>query len=263
MTTPDDYLARLPDDKRATLEKIRNAIRAAAPHAEEGMSYGMPAFILGRPIAGYAAHARHCSYHPMSGEIVAALAKDLEGYETTKGGIRFPIGKPLPAALIRKLVKARLAEIAAAGRAKTARSARKASTAKVPGKARRTATNGRRAKGGTKMKAYATFDLYLADQLPRNQRIIRALRRFVARVAPELAESVKWGNGCWLAGKVPVSYVYSAPDHVQFGFVRGSSLADPRGLLVGQGQYVRHVKLRKLADIDEAAFAALLRQAMG
>jgi uncharacterized protein YdhG (YjbR/CyaY superfamily) len=129
MTTPDDYLAKLPDDKRATLEKIRKAIRAAAPRAQEGMSYGMPAFILGKPLAAYAAHAGHCAYYPMSGDIVDALAKDLEGYETTKGGIRFPTGKPLPAALVRKLVKARLAEIAAAenGKKKSTRTPRGAS----------------------------------------------------------------------------------------------------------------------------------------
>lgn len=114
MTAPDDYLAQLPDDKRATLEKVRKAIRAAAPDATEGMSYGMPAFIQGKPIAGYAAHAGHCAYYPMSGDIVTALAKDLAGYDTTKGGIRFPIGQPLPATLIRKLVRAWLAEIAAA-----------------------------------------------------------------------------------------------------------------------------------------------------
>lgn len=119
MTTPDEYLANLDDDKRATLERVRAAIRAAAPEAEEGMSYGMPAFIQGKPIAGYAAHAAHCSYHPMSGDVVGELAKDLEGYETTKGGVRFPIGEPLPAGLVRKLVKARLAEIAAAEARKT------------------------------------------------------------------------------------------------------------------------------------------------
>ena len=118
-----------------------------------------------------------------------------------------------------------------------------------------------RKSGPHKMKAYATFDLYLADQLPRNQKVIRALRRFVKGLAPELEESVKWGNGCWLKGKVPIAYVYSAPDHVHFGFVRGSALDDPRGLLQGEGQYVRHVKVRKLADIDEKAFGAFLRQA--
>jgi uncharacterized protein YdhG (YjbR/CyaY superfamily) len=117
----DAYLARLSADKRATLEKVRKAIRAAAPQAEEGLSYGMPAFIQGKPIAGYAASARHCAYYPMSGAVVSALEADLEGYETSKGAIRFPIGKPPSAALIRKLVKARLAEIAgAAGRKKGA-----------------------------------------------------------------------------------------------------------------------------------------------
>ena len=60
-----------------------------------------------------------------------------------------------------------------------------------------------------KMKAYATFDLYLADQPPRNQKIIRALRRFVKETAPKLVESVKWGNGCWLKDGMPVSYVYA------------------------------------------------------
>ena len=112
-----------------------------------------------------------------------------------------------------------------------------------------------------KMKAYESFDDYLADQSPTNRTIIRALRKFVKRVAPKLEESVKWGNGCWLHGKAPVSYVYSATGYVQFGFFRGASLADPRGLLEGKGQYVRHVKVRAVKDIEPAAFEALLRQA--
>ena len=124
-------------------------------------------------------------------------------------------------------------------------------------------TAAKRKPGGMKMKAYASFDLYLADQPAGHQRLIRALRRFVRGVAPALQESVKWGNGCWLLGKAPVAYVYAGePDYVQFGFLRGSSLADPKGLLHGNGQYVRHIKVRTLADIDEDAFSALLRQAM-
>jgi hypothetical protein len=116
-------------------------------------------------------------------------------------------------------------------------------------------------KKSNKMKAYASFDLYLADQPPKNQKIIRVLRKFVKQTLPKLEESVKWSNGCWLQGKAVVAYVYAAPDYTQFGFIRGSSLKDPRGLLEGEGQYVRHIKVRKLADIDERAFAALLRQA--
>ena len=113
-----------------------------------------------------------------------------------------------------------------------------------------------------KMQRYASFEEYLAAQPPGNRRIILALRRFVKRAAPDLQESVKWGNGCWVLGKKPISYVYSAPDHLQFGFFAGSSLDDPKGLLEGKGAYVRHIKLRKAADIDARAFSALLRQAV-
>jgi hypothetical protein len=113
-----------------------------------------------------------------------------------------------------------------------------------------------------KMKAYATFDLYLADQPPKNRAIIRALRAFVKRAAPRLVESVKWGNGCWLKGKAPVAYVYSDAGFVQFGFIRGSALDDPRGLLAGKAQHVRHIKVHGVDEIDAKAFGALLRQAI-
>ena len=113
------------------------------------------------------------------------------------------------------------------------------------------------------MKRYATFDEYAADQAPKNRTMIGALRRFVKREAPRLEESVKWGNGCWLKGGTPVAYVYSAPDHVQFGFFSGASLEDPKGLLRGKGAYVRHVRLTKAADIEPGAFRALLKQAVG
>ena len=112
-----------------------------------------------------------------------------------------------------------------------------------------------------KMKAYETFDLYLADQPPKNKAIIKALRAFVKRTAPKLEESVKWGNGCWVNGKAPVAYVYSDKGFVQFGFFRGAALDDKKGLLEGKGQYVRHIKVRAVSGIDRTAFAALLRQA--
>jgi len=112
-----------------------------------------------------------------------------------------------------------------------------------------------------KMKAYASFDDYQKDQEPKNQRIIRALRRFVKGAEPALIESVKWGNGCWLGSEGPVAYVYSAPEYVQFGFFRGSSLKDPKALLEGEGQYVRHIKVRAASGIDPRTFGALLKQA--
>jgi uncharacterized protein YdhG (YjbR/CyaY superfamily) len=85
-------------------------IRAAAPEAEECISYGMPAFRQGRMLVAFAAAAKHCSFFPMSGKTVAAHADLLAPYDTSKGTIRFPPEKPLPAALVRRLVKARLEE---------------------------------------------------------------------------------------------------------------------------------------------------------
>jgi uncharacterized protein YdhG (YjbR/CyaY superfamily) len=109
--TVADYLASLRPDQRAALEKVRRAVRAEAPGAEEGWSYGLPAFRLGgKPIAAFAAHAGHCSYYPMSGKVVAALREALARYETSRGAIRFLPGSVPPAALIRKLVKARITE---------------------------------------------------------------------------------------------------------------------------------------------------------
>jgi uncharacterized protein YdhG (YjbR/CyaY superfamily) len=111
----DAYLASVPADKRPALQKIRNAIRAAAPRAEEGFSYGLPAFRLdGRPLVCFAAAAKYCSFYPMSPAVIRAHAADLKNYETSKGTIRFPADKPLSAALVRKLVKARMAEVAKA-----------------------------------------------------------------------------------------------------------------------------------------------------
>jgi 3-methyladenine DNA glycosylase AlkD/uncharacterized protein YdhG (YjbR/CyaY superfamily) len=121
----DAYLAKLSDEQRTTLEEVRRAIRAAAPGAEEGMSYGMPAFIQGKPIAGYSASAQHCSYFPMSGSVTQALEAELRGYATSKGGFRFPIGKAPRATLIRKLVKARLAEVEAASKPKPKKRSKK------------------------------------------------------------------------------------------------------------------------------------------
>jgi uncharacterized protein YdhG (YjbR/CyaY superfamily) len=109
--TIDEYFAGLSTENRAALQKVRRAVHAAAPGAEECISYGMPAFRLnGTLVAGFKAAANHCSFHPMSGETVATLKADLAGYETSRGTIRFSARAGLPAALVRKLVTARMAE---------------------------------------------------------------------------------------------------------------------------------------------------------
>jgi uncharacterized protein YdhG (YjbR/CyaY superfamily) len=110
--TIDEYLAGLDGESRAALQKVRRAIRAAAPRAEECISYGMPAFRLnGKLIAGFRAGAHHCSFHPMSGATVATLRAELTDCDTSPGTIRFSARTPLVPTLIRKLVKARIAEL--------------------------------------------------------------------------------------------------------------------------------------------------------
>jgi uncharacterized protein YdhG (YjbR/CyaY superfamily) len=108
--THDDYLAALSDEKRSALEKLRKAISSAAPEAEECISYGICAFRQNGMLVGYGAGAKHCSFFLMSGSTVEQHQEELADYDTSKGTIRFPPDKPLPTALVRKLVKARLAE---------------------------------------------------------------------------------------------------------------------------------------------------------
>jgi uncharacterized protein YdhG (YjbR/CyaY superfamily) len=107
----DKYIDALPPDARATLEKLRQTIKAVVPEATEVISYGIPTFKhQGQPLVAYAAFRNHCSFFPASTSVLAAHKEDLKGYETSKGTIRFPIGESLPATLVKKLVKARVAE---------------------------------------------------------------------------------------------------------------------------------------------------------
>jgi len=109
--TIDKYLSTVKGERRAALEDLRRTIRSIVPDAEECISYGMPAFRLdGRVVAGFAATAKGGSYYPFSGTTLGTLARDLEGYEGTKSAVHFIPDRPLPAALVRKLIRARIAE---------------------------------------------------------------------------------------------------------------------------------------------------------
>jgi uncharacterized protein YdhG (YjbR/CyaY superfamily) len=107
--TIDEYLAALRADQRAALQKLRKTIRAAAPKAEECISYSLPAFRQDGMLVAFGARAGHCAFYPMSATTVETFQEELERYDTSKGTIRFQPEKPLPVALVRKLVKARLA----------------------------------------------------------------------------------------------------------------------------------------------------------
>jgi uncharacterized protein YdhG (YjbR/CyaY superfamily) len=107
----DEYLNALEEPKRTTLSRLRRTILAILPEAEQGISYGVPAFkVQGKTIAGFAAFKNHLSYLPHSGSVIPQLAKETEGYTKTKGSLHFPIDKPLPKELVKKLLDARMAE---------------------------------------------------------------------------------------------------------------------------------------------------------
>lgn len=107
----ESYLARCPEPHRTTLEKIRATIGSVVPkEATEKISYGMPSFQYKGGLVAYAAFKEHCSFFPMSGRLVEEFADELKTYKTSKGTIQFAIDKPLPASLVKRIVKARIAQ---------------------------------------------------------------------------------------------------------------------------------------------------------
>lgn len=107
----EEYLARVPEPGRSTLEKVRAVIRSVAPaETTEIISYGMPTFRYKRGLVAIAAFKDHCSFFPLGASVLDAFAEDLEKFRVSKGTLHFPLDKPLPAALVKKIVKARVAQ---------------------------------------------------------------------------------------------------------------------------------------------------------
>lgn len=119
--TVEDYLSQFPQQQRATLEKIRRAIKDAAPAAEETISYGMPAYKLHGVLVYFGGFRNHFSFFPASYSVIKEFQEELKAYRTSKGTIQFPIDKPIPSSLIKKMVRARISENEARLKAKAAK----------------------------------------------------------------------------------------------------------------------------------------------
>jgi len=105
------YLAKVPEPARTTLQKVRATIRSVVPkEATEGLSYGMPAFRYKGALVAYPAFKDHCSFFPMQASLIDEMKEELARYRTAKGTLQFPLDKPLPATLLKRMVKARAAE---------------------------------------------------------------------------------------------------------------------------------------------------------
>jgi uncharacterized protein YdhG (YjbR/CyaY superfamily) len=162
----DDYLARVRLEQRAALERLRKTIRAAARDAEESFSYGLPAFRLnGKPLVAFSASSKHCSFFPMDSTTVAAHKELLKGFDTSKGTVRFTSDQPLPAAVVRKMVQARIAAIG--------------QSAKQPSKSRPSRDE----------LAVVAFLSNLKHPLKAE---IETIRQIILGVSPTIREAIKW-----------------------------------------------------------------------
>ena len=251
--TIDEYLATLDDDARRTLQSVRASIQKAAPKAEETISYGFPAFRLnGKLLACFRGAAAHCSYHPMSGRVIDANRGALAGYDTSKGTIRFPNGKPLPARIVRLLVDARIAEMGAAPAKKAARNA-----------ATRQAATPATASPEAAIKGFlAKYDPAIAAQLKACRKKIRALVPRGFEMVYDNYNGLVFGFSPTERPSDALLSIVGYPRWVGLAFLQGASVADPDGLLQGAGRQVRGLRLRSPKDLDEPKVRALIARAL-
>ena len=242
--TINEYLAAVAPDQRAALQKLRKTIRAAVPDAEEYIGYGLAAFKLnGKPLVAFGASAKSCAFYPMSGTTVEAHAADLAGYDTSKGTIRFAAAKPLPAALVRKLVKARIAENAALVDAKKPTSSR----------------------------TDPAVDAFLNDLDHPLKAEVEAVRRIILGADPAIREGIKWNAPSfrttdWFATlnlrQDQVWLILHLGAKKKAAAATGIDIADPAGLLEWLAKDRAVVKFADGADVKakRAALKAFVRE---
>jgi len=190
MRSIDTYLAVQPEPVRRVLEALRRTIQSAAPEAEESFSYGMPAFrVRGRPLVAFGAAAGHCAFYPMNPATIDSHRGLLDTFDTSKGTIRFDVSRPLPARVVRTLVKARLRDIAG-GPAAGSQSAR-----------RQTAAATRPAAMPARVRSY------FAGLTAGTRKHMQTLRAAIGAAAPGATESFGYGMPAFrLGGKGLVWY---------------------------------------------------------
>jgi len=213
----DEYLALVTAEQRAALEKLRKQIHALAPEAEECINYGIAAFRLdGKSLVGFGAGANHCTFFPMSGHTVAQFQNELKGFETSKGAIRFQPNKPLPLALLRKLVNARLTDLVSSSKAAKPRKGLAASQTDT---------------------GVVEFLRKLKHPLKKD---LEAVREIILGVSPKIGEGIKWSAPSFRTTEYFATMNVRDRDKVQLIFHLGAKvkdntkkiqIADPKGLM--------------------------------
>lgn len=265
--TMDAYLCDLPIDQRQVLEKLRKAIQAAVPDAVEGVSYGLPAFLLnGKAVAAISASKAHCSLFPMSGRVVAKLANDLKAFDSSKGTIRFTPEKPLPSALVKKIVNARLAEIAERAAAKKPRLSRQS---KSPSSAR--VSRPRRSNDTRSTQTNPAVVAFMKALDHPQKKAIEAVRQLILSVSPEIHEGIKWNSPSFRTTEYfatlnlrndRVWLILHLGAKVKDNATKGMQIADPTGLLKWLAKDRALVTFENVKDVvaKRAALKKVLRE---
>lgn len=257
MPNIDQLLAAAAPDQRAALQKLREAIQAAAPEAKESVSYGLPAFRLnGKPLMAFGAAARHCALYPMSVAAIAAHRAALKDFETSKGAIRFQPSRPLPTSLVKNLVKARLVELGAAGAA-----------GKNPRAGGKRECDDRAAASNTD----PAVDAYMRGLRHPLKSDMEAVRRVILGVSSEIREGIKWNAPSFRTQEWFATFNLRCKDSVQLVFhlgakvkdnsTQGRRIADPAGLIrwLAKERFMVTVGAGKEIQAHRAALAAIVR----
>jgi uncharacterized protein YdhG (YjbR/CyaY superfamily) len=262
--TIDDYLDGVTAAQRVVLEKLRKTIRAAVPEAEEYINYGVAAFRLnGKALVGFGASTDRCSFYPMTGHTVEAFKDELKAYKTSKGAINFPPDKPLPAALVRKLVKARVAEIE--GRSGIAEAS--------PVSARKRIRSASPEPGGSQTDPAVSAFLHELDHPFKPD--IEAVRAIILGVSALIREGIKWKAPSFRTTDYFATFNLRARDCVQLIFhmgakvkdnsTKGMRIADPSGLIdwLAKDRCLVTVGTRKDIQANRAALESIVRAWIG
>lgn len=253
-TTFDEYLAGVEEEKRAALQKLRTTIKSIVPEAEECISYGLAAFRLdGKPLVALGATPNHCAFYLMSGTMVESFRADLEGYDTSKGTVRFSPERPLPVTLVRKLVKARVAENAAVLAKAKSRSAKKPRGEEI------------------EPQTDPAVVEFLRDLEHPLKKEIEAVRKIILGVSPDIREGIKWKSPSFRTTEYFATINLRSEDQVQVilhlgakvkdNSTSGLTINDPSGLIKWLAKDRAMVTLGAGKEIRgrQPAFEAIIR----
>jgi uncharacterized protein YdeI (YjbR/CyaY-like superfamily)/uncharacterized protein YdhG (YjbR/CyaY superfamily) len=229
--TVEEYLASAPEPQQTTLRALRAMLASMLPDAEEGLSYGVPAFTVdGTPVAGYAHAKRHCSYYPHSGQVIDRVEPELlEGYDWSTGTIRFPVDRVPDEQLVRRLLDVRLSMLS-----DDPQSGHDAPSAG------RAATNPK-------------VDEYIdrSQQWPREMAALRPIL-----LDRGLNEEFKWAKPCYGHGGANIAIMQEMKGFLALMFFKGALLSDPHGVLRQQGpnsRSARRIEFTSVADVEHLA----------